>query len=250
MKNLNIGLTAALLLLTGCGQGTPGGPGGTSTTAGKPSYGQTEDKFHLSVPLMSTTLQQGGKLEAKVGIERAKNFGEDVSLKFFSLPEGVTVTPANAVIRHGDKEVAVQFSADTAATIGDYRIKVFGHPETGPDAEVEFKLSVSAIDTFALKMPFLSTTLKQNESTEFTVGISRDKTFDSDVQLQFGDLPDGVTLTSTESMIQRGEKEKQFTMSATEDAALGDFTVKVTGHPSTGKDAFGELKLSVAEKQK
>jgi hypothetical protein len=35
---------------------------------------------------------------------------------------------------------------------------------------------------------------------------------------------------------------------AADDASLGDFAVKVTGHPTHGADASNELKITVAKK--
>jgi hypothetical protein len=35
---------------------------------------------------------------------------------------------------------------------------------------------------------------------------------------------------------------------AKDDASLGDFTIKVTGHPTKGADATNEFKITVAEK--
>ena len=46
----------ALATLAGCNKGTPGGPG---TISEQPIYGQADNTFNLSVPMMSTSLQQG-----------------------------------------------------------------------------------------------------------------------------------------------------------------------------------------------
>jgi hypothetical protein len=45
-----------------------------------------------------------------------------------------------------------------------------------------------------------------------------------------------------------GDTEAKVTLKATADASLGDFTVKVTGHPTKGRDATNELKITVAKK--
>lgn len=244
-KSLSISTLLALLTLTGCGQGTPGGPGVTSTTVKKPVFGQTEDTFNLSVPMMATSLQQGSTLETQIGIERAKNFGEDVSLKFVGLPKGVQVTPAAPVIKHGDENAKITFAADADATMGEYKVRITGLPESGNNAEIEFKLNITAIDTFTLSTPRLSTSLKQNESKSVSISISRDKTFTSDVELQFGELPTGVTMVPVSPVLKQGEDDVNVTLTAASDAALGDFTIKITGHPSTGLDATRDLKLSV-----
>jgi len=74
-----------LAAMVGCSQGKPGGEG---TAQKQPMYGQADDTFNLSVPLMSSSLQQGAQTEATVGIKRATNFDEDVTLKFVDLPKG------------------------------------------------------------------------------------------------------------------------------------------------------------------
>ena len=59
----------ALVTLTGCNQGTPGGSGVTNPPQKQPAYGEAEKTFKLSVPRMSTTLHQGETKEVEVGIE-------------------------------------------------------------------------------------------------------------------------------------------------------------------------------------
>ena len=41
---------------------------------------------------------------------------------------------------------------------------------------------------------------------------------------------------------KRKDTEATFTLRAADDASLGDFTVKVMGHPTTGGDASNDLK--------
>ena len=60
---------------------------------------------------MSTTLHQGETKDVSIGIERGKNFDEDVTLKFADGPEGVTLDSASPVIKHGDTETKVTLKA-------------------------------------------------------------------------------------------------------------------------------------------
>lgn len=237
-----------LATVTGCNQGTPGGPGTATPPAEQATVGQTDDTFNLSVPLMASTLQQGGKVEVTLGIKRAKNFDQDVALNFVDLPAGVTLDPASPTIKHGDADSKIMIHATDKVIPGDYKVKVTGHPTKGSDAVVEFKLSITDKDTFTLSLPLLSTTVKQGEAQSVSVGIKRDKTFDQDVELMFGELPTGVTMEPAKPMIKRGETEAKFTLTSADDAALGSFDVKVTGHPDQGADATGNLKLTVAAK--
>lgn len=103
-------------------------------------------------------------------------------------------------------------------------------------------------DTFSLSTPSLSTHVKQGESKAVTIGIKRGKNFDEDVALKFEDAPKGVTLDPSAPSIKHGDTEAKITVKAAEDAALGDFTVKIVAHPSKGADTSSELKLTVEKK--
>ncbi len=145
MKISWVGSSAIVLFaVVGCDQGTPGGQGVATTPPHKaPAYGETENTFNLSVPRMSTTLRQGGTQDVSIGIERGKNFDDDVTLKFADGPEGVTLAAANPVIKHGDSEAKVTLKAEPDAALGDFTVKVTGHSAKGPDATNELKITVA-----------------------------------------------------------------------------------------------------------
>ena len=136
-------LALALVTLTGCNQGTPGGSGITNPPQKQPAFGEAEKTFKLSVPRMSTTLHQGETKEVAIGIERGKNFEGDVTLAFADGPEGVTIESASPIIKHGDKEAKVTLKAKADASLGDFTVKVMGHPTEGPDATSELKITVA-----------------------------------------------------------------------------------------------------------
>ena len=143
---------AALALTLGCNQSNPGGPGVTSTpttqgnssttAAHKPLIGEAEDTFKMNTPTLSTRVKQGESTTAKISISRGKNFDEDVALKFTDVPKGVTLTPVTAMIAKGDKEATIDVQAAADAAIGEFTVKVAGHPEKGPDATSELKLTI------------------------------------------------------------------------------------------------------------
>ena len=134
-------LLGGLVGLMGCGQGTSGGPGASSPPSPKTLVGQTEDTF--SLVLSSVKLNQGETKAVPVGIKRGKNFSEEVSLKLGDLPKGVTLDPAGAMIKHGDTEVTLTLKAAEDAALGDFTVKVAGHPTKGADAVAELKLAVA-----------------------------------------------------------------------------------------------------------
>lgn len=147
MKNVRIALlVGALAVLTGCNQHTTsGGPGASklgSAGTNKPLVGQGEETFSLKTPLLSTKIKQGETKTVNIDISRGKNFDQDVTLKLHDLPKGVTIDPASPVIKHGDKEAKLTVKAADDAALGDFTVKVTGHPAKGADAESEFKLTV------------------------------------------------------------------------------------------------------------
>lgn len=174
-------LAGALIVFSGCDTGSPGGPGAVpsrTTTDTTPSsdvrdndrditdvnvnrvdndrtdesllretqrsvIGPEDNTFLLDVPNLSTDIKQGETKAVKIGINRGDNMGEDVTLSFSSLPPGVTIEPANPVIKHGEKEATVMIKAAADAALGDFTVKVNGHPTTGADANNEFKISIN-----------------------------------------------------------------------------------------------------------
>jgi uncharacterized membrane protein len=141
MKRIACGLVAfSLAALIGCSKGTSGGPG---TGGDKPLLGEAENRFNLSPPTFSTKLTQGESKAASIGIRRGKNFDQDVTLKFEGLPKGVTIDPGSPVIKHGDEEAKFTVKAAEEAAVGDFTVKVTGHPTKGDNAASEFKITVA-----------------------------------------------------------------------------------------------------------
>jgi hypothetical protein len=142
---------AGLIAMVGCNTGTPGGPGADKAKeqAKESTLKKIEDKvvqpentFTLSVPTLSTSLKQGETKVVAVGVHRGKNFDENVAVKFEALPEGVTIDPAAPTIKKGDKETKVNVKAAGDAALGEFSVKVIGHPDKGPDAANTLKLAV------------------------------------------------------------------------------------------------------------
>lgn len=130
-----------LVALTGCsGKGTPGG--GTNPGKGVDLTGPGEGKFALDPPNLSTHLKQGETKEVTIGISRGTNFDKDVGLKFEDVPKGVTFDPATPKIKHGDKNASFKVKAADDAAIGDFKVKVLGHPTAGAEAEDGLKITV------------------------------------------------------------------------------------------------------------
>jgi uncharacterized membrane protein len=146
-------MTGTAILITGCNNGTPGGPGADKDKdkdkekpsvlqQAKDAVVQPEGTYSLTLPVLSTRLKQGEAKVVTVGIRRGKNFDEDVALKFDGAPQGVTVDPATASIKHGEKEAKVTVKTADDAAVGEFTIKVTGHAEKGTDASNNLKIIV------------------------------------------------------------------------------------------------------------
>ena len=106
-----------------------------------------------------------------------------------------------------------------------------------------------AENTFSLSVPFEAVTLAQGEEQSVRIGINRGEGFGEQVAINVSGLPAGVTVESDDSVIAPGSKDVTLMLKAASDAALGDFTVEVTGHTaSSGADFSEEFKITVAQK--
>lgn len=248
MKRICLSLSLIALATTlGCDKsGSPGGPGATAPGGKAPMMGQTDDTFNLTTSSM--TVKQGETTDGVIGIKRGTNFSQNVAIAFTDLPAGVSMDPASGSIKSDSNEAKFTLAASDNAMPGEYLVKLTGHPGKGVDASNDFKLTVGKKDTFTLSMPFWTTALKQGEAKAVTLSIKRDKKFDQDVTLKFDSLPKGVTMEPSTAVIKNGETEAKFVMKAAEEAALGDFTIQATGHPTRGADATHDFKFSVAKK--
>lgn len=81
------------------------------------------------------------------------------------------------------------------------------------------------------------------------IGIDRGENFREQVAIKLSGLPEGVTLETNDAVIEHGATDATLMLKAAGDAALGDFTVKVTGHTaSSGADFTNDFKMTVAQK--
>lgn len=101
-------------------------------------------------------------------------------------------------------------------------------------------------DTFNLSLATQS--VKQGDSKEVMIGIKRGTNFNQDVEIKFVDLPAGVTMSPASPALKHGDSDLKVTVKATDEAAPGDYTVKVMGHPANGGEATTEFKLTIAPK--
>ncbi len=121
-------------------------------------------------------------------------------------------------------------------------------PETGdkpggPGAPVKQSVHGTADDTFTLNPE--SVILRQGERKTVKVAIDRNVNFDQDVTLGFGALPKGLSVDDSSPIIKKNETVGHFALTAAADAAVGSFSIRITGHPAKGADASNDLNITV-----
>ena len=113
------------------------------------------------------------------------------------------------------------------------------------DPKVSKSVTGRANDTFNLSVPLVQTSVQQGQKTEGIIGINRAKNFDSDVTLEFKNLPAGVTIQPDRPMIKHGDSEAKISFIATDSAVKGEFKIEVSGHPQQGADAKIDFRIAV-----
>lgn len=135
-------------LMIGCsGQSPAGGPGASKNSEGAVRVTQAENTFELDVPNAETDIKQGQAQTVRIGINRGKQFDQDVKLEFAGAPKGVKVTPATPVAKPEMKEVAVTIEAAPDAPLGEFKLTVTGTPaREGLPTTGDFKVEIHKAD--------------------------------------------------------------------------------------------------------
>jgi len=173
-RGLLLGAVAGLVLGCGENKSPPGGPGAkpgmkpgttTGTTTGGTTTGGTtgtntrpgdttgtgthgtsskpEDTFKITVPSGTTSINQGESKTITIGIDRAKNFDQDVALQFSEMPKGVTMTPASGSIPASEKNTKVTLMASPDAALGEHTVTVTASPKSGAKTTATFTIKVN-----------------------------------------------------------------------------------------------------------
>jgi len=104
-------------------------------------------------------------------------------------------------------------------------------------------------DSFNLSVPILITAVQQGSEVEgVVIGINRTKNFDSDVTLEFKNLPQGVTILPVRPVIKHGDSESKISIVVEDSAPKGEFKIAAVGHPKQGADAIIDLRIAITAK--
>ena len=125
-----------------------------------------------------------------------------------------------------------------------------GQPQNeAPRTVVQKPIAGESEHTFNLSVPFEPVTLAQGEEQPVRIGINRGENFGEQVEIKVAGLPAGVTVETDDPIITPGNTGVTLMLKAASDAALGEFTVMVTGHTaSSGADFSDEIQITVTQK--
>ena len=222
--------------------------------------------FYISVPSFDTQVKQGETQNVTIKIERGESFKQDVKLQIEAV-KGISVDPAKVTVKAGDKpEVQIAITVSKKAALGEHKVSVKGTPTTGEPTSVEFKVKVIAPDAgytmksdspkggstikgegFKIAVPTFTTELKQGEVQSVIISIERGDSFKQDVTLEIKlSKGEGITFDPAKVTVKAGDKpDVQLKISASKDAALGEYKVSVIGTPTTGEATSVEFNVKV-----
>ena len=135
--------------------------------------------------------------------------------------------------------------ASVAALAGCGKDGTPGGPGT-TDTRNKPPLIGQADDTFTLSTSSVS--VKPGATTQSSASIKRGSKFEQDVALEFADLPKGVTIDPAKPVLANKTSEVKFNVIAGDDAAPGEYTVRLHGRPTTGPNAENQIKLTVGKR--
>lgn len=103
-------------------------------------------------------------------------------------------------------------------------------------------------NTFTLNSPMMATKLEQGETLTFSIDIDRGEDFNQDVTLVFDDVPAGLSITPKNPVIRSIDEKADVTITASDTASVGEFTLRIAGRPETGSEAATEMKVEISER--
>jgi uncharacterized membrane protein len=122
---------------------------------------------------------------------------------------------------------------------------VFGCNKSEPGGTKNSKTPSN--ETFTIKAPALTTTIKQGDRQTVTLTLDRGSNFKQDVTLD-ADAPKGLTVTLDPKTVKASDSGTvAATVAAAKNAAVGDHEVKVTGKPKSGSETSVTFKVKVEQ---
>jgi uncharacterized membrane protein len=106
--------------------------------------------------------------------------------------------------------------------------------------------SVLRGEGFKIAVPTYDTEVKQGEVGIVTVSLERGDSFKQDVRLQVNTIKGGISVEPAKVLVKASDKpDVQLRITVPKDAALGEYSVSVTGTPETGEPTSTSFEVEV-----
>ena len=106
--------------------------------------------------------------------------------------------------------------------------------------------SVAKGEGFKIDVPTFDVRVKQGETQNITIKIQRGESFKQDVKLKIETAKGGISVAPTKVDVKASDSpDVQLTISAPKDAAIGEYTISVTGTPETGEPTSVEFSVKI-----
>jgi len=104
---------------------------------------------------------------------------------------------------------------------------------------------MSKDEGFKIRVPMLTTEIKQGDRQTISVSLHRGEFFKEDVRLE-SKASQGISVTPATVLVKASDTaEVALQITAPKDAALGEYRVYVKGTPQTGQPTSIEIKVKV-----
>ena len=224
--------TATLTVTAGCNAArgpdsfkVTGTGGGASASA---SATVVVKGFDVEVTPETADLPGGTSVDYQVPVRRDSGFSSNVTLSVSSLPTGVT--GAFSTNPTGDTST-LTLTATATATLGSDPFTVTGTAHGCTETDTG-EVVVLAAPAFSVSTKPETATLQQGNSVQYTVTVSPETGFTSDVTLSISSLPAGVTGVFSPNPVNAASATPWtsiLTLTAAPDAAAGTANFSVTG---------------------
>ncbi len=204
--------------------------------------------FRLTAQYAHDEAARGTPLNLTVTAERKEGFAEEITLAVVGLPPNVS-----AAVKPIAKETAkVEFAVTAAenAPVGVYPIAIIGK---GKKENREFQVALPAAlrvapAPFTLALASPPTPMKPGDKVKVKALATRKGGFSGPIELEFKNLPAGVT--APKATIAAGMNEVELELTAAADAApIEKADVSLEGKTGSQTALAGNIKVIVAKKE-
>ena len=187
--------------------------------------------FQVRVEEPKSALVQNGEMTLKIKVDRDPGFKEPVTVQLEWKPNGIsTTTPVT--IHENETEGRYLLGASRGASAGSYNVTLTGmsgqalqgYQDGGNRSYVAttpFKLTIAEPHVEA---KIARTSIERGKTANLVCKLSQLQAFEGNAQVTLSRLPRGVELVEPTKQITSADKEVTFTLKATSEALLGNYT--------------------------